>query len=520
MTPDVRDELHRLLSGVCDGTAAPGDRRLEELLRSDAECRRFYLRYLDLHAAVLQHPDPAGIPSRAVGSSPRPTRWRLRATAAVVLAAAAAIAIWIIAGLRPPAPVPAPPTPSDEYVATLTGGGGLRGGPTDLRPGDRMASGEYALANGVAEVRLDGGAVLTVEAPARFRLDGRKEVTVESGRLLFQADRTSESVRVRTPRSVYLNLGTRYVMAVRSDGDELHVLDGEVRRAARRSPDGPAEITPAGAARRYADDRSPGLGIPLDRTVPVPPDLRPADEGRLLAFDTFDYAGDHAAGPDRNGGEGWEAAWIPHKGLPPIGLDAGRPLPWPGGGGGGALHHRGGNSAMHRYLETPIRMNEDGVYYVSFRCRRAPAAAGDDVNQVMLVLRKWGMTVEEEVLQRTTLMFALNRPDAVAALYFDGTATRTPLPLSPDTTYLVVGKVLAGRDRPDQAFLRVYRKESPPTEWEPAEWSVVSPAVHSDAVYNQVSVEFTSQTDAWLDDLRIGRSWAAVTKAKPPPAGR
>jgi hypothetical protein len=174
---------------------------------------------------------------------------------------------------------------------------------------------------------------------------------------------------------------------------------------------------------------------------------------------------------------------------------------------------------MHRYLKTPIRMDEDGVYYVSFRCRRA-AATGDDVNQVMLVLRKWGLTVEQEVLRRTTLMFALNRPDAVAAVYFDGTATRTPLPLSPDTTYLVVGKVLAGRDRPDQAFMRVYRPESPPPEWEPAEWSVVSPAVHSNAVYDQVSVEFTSRAEAWLDDRRIGLSWAAVTKPKPAPAGR
>jgi hypothetical protein len=80
--------------------------------------------------------------------------------------------------------------------------------------------------------------------------------------------------------------------------------------------------------------------------------------------------------------------------------------------------------------------------------------------------------------------------------------------------------VLAGRDRPDQAFMRVYRPESPPTEWEPAEWSVGSPAVHSDAVFDQVFVEFTSRTDAWLEDLRIGRSWAAVTKAKPDPAGR
>jgi hypothetical protein len=68
--------------------------------------------------------------------------------------------------------------------------------------------------------------------------------------------------------------------------------------------------------------------------------------------------------------------------------------------------------------------------------------------------------------------------------------------------------------------MRVYRPESPPPEWEPAEWSVVSPAVHSNAVYDQVSVEFTSRAEAWLDDLRIGLSWAAVTKPKPAPAGR
>src|SRR5437763_10193522 len=54
VTPDLRRELERLASALCDGDLSDADRdRLDQLLAADAECRRLYLELIDLHAALL-----------------------------------------------------------------------------------------------------------------------------------------------------------------------------------------------------------------------------------------------------------------------------------------------------------------------------------------------------------------------------------------------------------------------------------------------------------------------------------
>lgn len=166
---------------------------------------------------------------------------------------------------------------------------------------------------------------------------------------------------------------------------------------------------------------------------------------------------------------------------------------------------------MHRELAIPVRLDRDGVYYVSYRCRRAPAAV-DDVNQVQLVLRKRGLTAEEEIAQGTSLKFTVARRSSFAAVTLNKETTRTSIPIVADTTHLVVGKVVASRDRADQVFLRVYRPDDPPSDWEPAEWSVVSPAFDLNTTYDQVSIEFFSEGEIRLDDLRIGTTWGSVTQ--------
>ena len=67
MSPEVRLELLRLLSALCDGGLTEVQhRRLEELLDADAECRRLYLEYADMHARLLVHPPGRG-PARPRG---------------------------------------------------------------------------------------------------------------------------------------------------------------------------------------------------------------------------------------------------------------------------------------------------------------------------------------------------------------------------------------------------------------------------------------------------------------------
>src|SRR6516165_4836067 len=61
MSPEILRELQQLLSALCDGELTDAQRaRLEELLNSDAECRRRYLEYVDMHARLLVHPHHSG----------------------------------------------------------------------------------------------------------------------------------------------------------------------------------------------------------------------------------------------------------------------------------------------------------------------------------------------------------------------------------------------------------------------------------------------------------------------------
>src|SRR5262245_37829769 len=97
MTPEIRRELQRLLSALCDGELTETEHaRLEELLDADAECRRLYLEYIDMHARLLLHPQPAGgreeAPTASGPSWPGGPRQRGLEILRYVLVAAGAVA--------------------------------------------------------------------------------------------------------------------------------------------------------------------------------------------------------------------------------------------------------------------------------------------------------------------------------------------------------------------------------------------------------------------------------------------
>lgn len=64
MNDQQRRELESIVSALCDGVIDQQQHaRLEQLLRADADCRRAYLQYVDLHARLTSHPNlTSGIP--------------------------------------------------------------------------------------------------------------------------------------------------------------------------------------------------------------------------------------------------------------------------------------------------------------------------------------------------------------------------------------------------------------------------------------------------------------------------
>src|SRR5579885_1200218 len=199
MSPEVQRELQRLLSALCDGAITEAEHaRLEQLLGADAECRRQYLEYLDMHARLLVHPrlGEGGLPLPGEEAAPAPAKTGRR-RAGQVLRYAAVMAATLAASLlvqvfwwHPRGPDangsqrPAGERPEAGYVATLTRAADCswEGPGAPPRAGARLAAGELRLHKGVAQIRFDSGSELLVEGPADVHLDSGTSATLLRGK--------------------------------------------------------------------------------------------------------------------------------------------------------------------------------------------------------------------------------------------------------------------------------------------------------------------------------------------------
>ncbi len=514
MKPAERDHLHTLLSAVVDGTI--GEEKAAEVARmlaADEDARRFYVRYLDMHAALA-------------ASAARPAaRGRSRFPWVAIVAtlmAASVLLVWLLLPPRGPAGVPASRETPDvamvepaapEYVATVASIGGdplLNGEPT--RAGTRLTPGPYAVSAGSVMVRFDGGARVLFDGNARFTLHSRRAMRIDRGTFVFEGDQSCEPIEIATPHSVFRDIGTRYAAVIEADVEEVHVAEGAVRRTTGAGPRPPRhELIEAGAGRRYAAEDAAAESIPLDDVLVAKPfDGARAPLGADLpaVCDRFEDGQEHLDG--LRSGHGWVGPW-----RSPLG---GFALVTPGlaGDGSVAVRHDGAGkdpagqrSAAHRRLATPIDLSRDGVWYLRFHVRRGPAAAKDE-HRAMIVLRTHGFSAEDEVERGSLVQVALRRDDKAMIRVAD-TLTRVSLPQAPGQAYVVIAKIVAGRAKPDQVLVRLAAADRLADLEEPSDWSFVSDSVQSDVVLDQVSLECVSRGRVEFGDVCIGPTWESVT---------
>jgi hypothetical protein len=540
MTPEVRLELQRLLSALCDGELSEAQHtRLEELLDADADCRRHYLEYLDLHARLLTHPlgeqEPTCHPAPRSGFRVPPfVRYAL--VAVTTLAASLLVQVcWWRLGAPDGGPGSTPGNGTEErplsgYVATLTrtvdcvwvGPAGTR------RVGSRLAPGALRLRKGVAQIRFDSGTELVVEGPAELSLDSGTAATVLRGKVVFRADETAAAFELHTPSSTLIDFGTEYAVAVGPEDEEVHVFDGEVQRTGKSAGAPPPERLTAGDARRYGRTAdAPGQPTPLDpeRFVRQPagpgqPHADPADG--LLAYEGFDYADPNLLPAGKaNGGVGWTSPWRPGFARPlnegdknVLALNVKETLTRPGAAVpavGGCFDYTGFTKYFRR-LATPVHLNADGVYYLSFLFRRHGPPA-DPLNAVAVLLRTNDELEDEHRKKedpRKRLNVGVGGFNHVFT-HLNRVGVRTPLPLAYGETYLLVAKIAASGASPDQVFIRVYGPREPVEREDPGSWSVTGPPFQSDLVFDWLEVHINSKTRQTIDEIRLGTTWASVT---------
>jgi hypothetical protein len=535
VTPETRYELEYLVSALCDDQLTDADRdRLDALLASDAECRQLYLEMADLHGRLLAGADlvrsPAESRPRRSGVRRRLISHALAAALAVALTIVVQFYLWpertdrIQNGIRSGTGASVP----SAYVATLTYASACEwetGGDAP-RVGTRFVPGQLRLRRGLARLRFDTGAELLIEGPASLRVASPSSAMVLAGKVVFRADETATPFDLRTPTASLVDFGTEYGVLVGEEGEEVHVFEGEVHRTPHGVTE-PAQVEQlkAGEARRYdPDPAAVGQQTPLapGRFVrePAPGGVPIGDPAAgLLAYEGFDYRdpADLAAGR-ANGGVGWADPWVfafarpvgeGKQESPPLNIREG--LRRPGSAVqpvGGSFDYIGFTKAF-RKLKQPVRLDSDGVYYMSYLFRHNGPPA-DPTNAVAVLLWTDDDARTQEGDRQRRLNIGVGGNNQVFT-HIGGAGSRTPLPLTYGETYLLVAKVVASRDNADQVFIRVYAPLEPVERDESDGWSVSGPLFNSNLVFDWVQLHVNSSRRQTIDEFRLGTTWASVT---------
>jgi len=572
MTSNERAELLKLLAILCDQQLSDAEQsRLEDVLSYSAEARRTYLQYVDLHSRLLMHPgltkgrrmppseawaraaleEAVGLEGRAAAwNAHRRGWWTWQRMATYVGVAAATLAATLLLQLalhRPELPAVAMspaawPADPPQYIATLSQTTDAQWDEqhSALGSGSRLLPGGLTLVRGLARIHFDSGVDLVVEGPAELRLESVKSAELKSGKIVFLAEGSASPFSLRTPSSTLVDIGTEYGVEVRPQREELHVFTGEVqreplkKRAAEKSAAetsssvaSAAELVLAGEARWYAADSRAGQPTPLapERFVhelpsSPPPQFDPT--AGLLAYEGFSYptVTDFKDGKGA-GGSGWIGAWElvwakPHKDRAQWTLNVGAGLARPDvqASIGGSFEYAG-QAKYRRRLAAPVRLDADGVYFLSYLFRREGPASGRGIrNFVGLQFREeadlQGERSRRRCDPRKQLSVGVERSNELFTS-LQRESGRAMLPLSYKEPYLVVAKIVASANNPDQVFVRAYGIEEPVSREEPETWSVVGPGhIHSHLKLEWLEIEIDSWRLQTLDELRLGSSWAAV----------
>jgi hypothetical protein len=546
MSPEVHQDLQRLLSALCDGELAEVDHaRLQQLLGGGGDCRRMYLEYLDMHARLLVHPNlgagqVAGgkeATDRRVRPALAPVRRRRQVLgyALVVTATLAASLLVQVLWWHPqPSQQQTARGPVDSsardkgHVATLAQSADCVWDHPHERPrvGARLSPGELRLTQGVARIHFDGGTDLVVQGPVKLRLESASAATVMQGKVVFRADETAVPFDLHTPCSTVVDLGAEYAVAVGEGSEEIHVFDGEVRRTPKMAGDGaePERLT-AGDARSYGPSpQTPGRPTPYNPTQFVRQlanrdDLSPDQAADLLVYEGFDYSSaDLLRTGKANGGFGWTSPWTPGFARPLregdknyLALNVKESLVRRDAQTksiGGAFEYAG-FAKYHRRMGAPLRMDADAVYYLSFLVRRE-GPPEEPLNAVAILFRTTEELQRGQEDGRKRLNVGVGGWNQLFT-HLGGVGSRTPVPLRFGETYLLVAKIVTSKTGSDQVFMRVYSPEEPVEREESGGWTVTGPPFQSDLTFDWMEVHINSKTRQTIDEIRLGTTWSSVT---------
>jgi len=254
----------------------------------------------------------------------------------------------------------------------------------------------------------------------------------------------------------------------------------------------------------------------------------------VLAFDQFLYPPPGNVLGGRDGGAGWAGPWSGDHLLSTAGLETEyNSFPLPGGEpattaavprGGYAYSPCESQSSLYgrvsiRELVAPIDLAQDGTYYFSVLLRRNSTEtdcsgwhpAYNNLRAAFAFLAGGSHPVNDaEILIGTNLQFAGGSDTLEAILRGTpepGTEAADDTILN-NTTFLIVGKIVARQSGYDQLLFERYRPGKTIDAFEP-EWDKYSRPALNSATLDRVCI--FGEAALAVDELRIGTTWASVT---------
>lgn len=206
-----------------DGQLSPAEwDALQEAVINDPELRREYVEKRWIHA--LLETESVALPGlleepRWIRTSPprRPAIW-LSAAAAVVFFCAT---LFLYFNGRP-----AP------FVATLIEAEGCRWAGSDLptAEGAGLGTGTLALMEGMATIRFNSGATVTLEAPSILEVESAMKCRLVEGSVVADVPESAHGFTIDTSKMEVIDLGTRFGVTATALGDShVFVFEGEVK---------------------------------------------------------------------------------------------------------------------------------------------------------------------------------------------------------------------------------------------------------------------------------------------------
>ncbi|MCW0221376.1 MAG: FecR domain-containing protein [Prosthecobacter sp.] len=231
MNATTRKEMEMLLSALMDDALSAEQKvHLETLLRSDWECRRFYLESMDQHAKLLTAP--------AVAAGKLHTPKIIRRSKHAWFSLAAAAAILMLAGLSYLAGGKMQTT-KETNTEEQTGQGcaiisqtmeaKFAEGSQVPTQGAMLSPGRLHLTSGMVKIEFFSGATLLAEGDVELDIHSAWEVACLKGQVRVRVPPPAQGFRLHAPGMNLVDLGTEFGVHVDAKGSaEVHVFEGEV----------------------------------------------------------------------------------------------------------------------------------------------------------------------------------------------------------------------------------------------------------------------------------------------------